>query len=181
MSTPGTSGPIVRAESGELLEVGHQRVAGAGVLHLDRHLAAVVPATLVHLADGRGGGRSAVEPDQPLLPVGAEVAREDVAHRLRRHRRRGVLEPGQLLAVGAGDLLGQRGLEHRQRLAELHRPALELAERAEQLLGGALLDLAHHRSAGFAAEPPAEPDRAPPGVAQRQRREPRRARDCLAR
>ena len=42
---------------------------------------------------------------------------------------------------GAGDLLGHRGLEDRQRLAELHRPALELAEHGEQLLGGPLLQL----------------------------------------
>ena len=52
---------------------------------------------------------------------------EHVAHRLRRHRRRGVLQPGELLAVGRRELVGQRRLEHRQRLAELHRAALELA------------------------------------------------------
>ena len=75
---------------------------------------------------------------------GAEVAGQDLADGLGRHRRRRVLQPGELLAVGRRDLVGQRRLEHRQRLAELHRAALELAQRAEQLLGGALLDLGHH-------------------------------------
>ena len=36
---------------------------------------------------------------------------------------------------GRGVLVGDGGLEHRQRLAELHRAALELAEHGEQLLG----------------------------------------------
>ena len=75
----------------------------------------------------RRRGRSAVQPDQLVLPVRAEALRDLVADGLGRHRRRGVLQPGQLLAVGAGDLLGQRRLEHAQRLPELHRPALELA------------------------------------------------------
>ena len=63
-------------EPGELAQVGQQRLAGAGVLHLDRDLAAVVPAALVHLADRRRRGRAAVEPDQLLAPVGPEVALE---------------------------------------------------------------------------------------------------------
>ena len=145
MSTPGHQRRDRAAEPGDLAQVGHQRLAGAGVLHLDRDVAAVVPAALVHLADRRRGGRSAVQPDQLVLPVRAEALRDLVADGLGRHRRRGVLQPGQLLAVGAGHLLGQRRLEHAQRLTELHRPALELAEGPEQLLGGALLDVGQHR------------------------------------
>ena len=72
-------------------------------------------------------------------------------------------------------------LEHRQRLAELHRAALELAEGAEELLGGALLHLRQHRIGGFSAEPLAEPERRTAGIAHRQRGQPCRARDGLAR
>ena len=58
---------------------------------------------------------------------------------------------------GACDLVGQRRLEDRHRLAELHRPALELAQGAEQLLGGALLHLGQHRLGRGAADALAEP------------------------
>ena len=54
---------------------------------------------------------------------------------------RGLLQLGQGGAVGRGQLLGQGRLEHRQGLAELHRAALEVAQDAEDLLGGALLQL----------------------------------------
>ena len=56
-----------------------------------------------------------------------------------RHRRRGVLQLGQRLAVRRRVLVGDRGLVDAQRLAELHRPALERAEHLEQLLGRAAL------------------------------------------
>ena len=35
-------------------------------------------------------------------------------------------------------------LEYRQRLADLHRTALEVSEDLEELFGGALLELRHH-------------------------------------
>ena len=59
----------------------------------------------------------------------------------------------------------------RHGLAELHRPALELAEHPEQLLGGACLDLGGDHLGRAAADPLAEPERRPSGEAQRQRRE----------
>ena len=124
------------------------------------------PAAPVHLADRRRRGRAVVEPDQPVPPVRAELAAELVAHRRGRHRRRRVLQLGQVLAVRRRHLLGQRRLEHRQRLAELHRAALELAQGAEQLLGGALLDVGQHGLGRLAAEPLAEPQRAATGVPQ---------------
>ena len=103
------------------------------------------------------------------LPVRSELALEDGAHGHRRHRRRGVLQPGQLLAVGPGQLVGQRRLEDRHRLAELHRAALEVTQGAEQLLGGALLDLGEHRLGGGATDPlaqaPAPCGRRTPGAA----------------
>ena len=66
----------------------------------------------------------------------------------------------ELRAVGRRQLLGERRLEDGQRLAHLHRAALEVAERLEELLGGALLHLGHHGLGGGAAEPPAHADRA---------------------
>ena len=110
-----------------------------------------------------------------------ELALQDAAHRHRRHRRSGVLEPGQLVAVGRGQLVGQGRLEDRHRLAELHRAALELTQGAEELLGGALLDLGEHRLGGRAADPLAQAQRGATGVPQRQRRQPRRAGHGLAR
>ena len=168
-------------QPGQLAQVGAERLARAGVLHLHRDLAAVVPAALVHLADGRGRRGPAVQPHQLLAPVRPEVPLDGLAHGLGRHRRGGVLQPGELVAVGPGHLVGQRGLEHRQRLAELHRAALELAEGAEQLLGGALLDVAHHRLGRLAAEALAEPERVAAGVPQRQGRQARRTSCCVAR
>jgi len=78
------------------------------------------------------------------------------------------LQPGQGLAVGGGGVLGQRGLEDRQRLPELHRTALELAQHGEQLLGGAGSQLSVDRLGGLAGDPLAQPYRRTPRHAQRQ-------------
>ena len=121
-----------------------------------------------------------VEPDEPLGPVVAEVRGQLLAHGRGRHRGSGVLQRGEVLAVGSADLLGQGGLQDAEGLAELHRTALELAQGAEQLLGGALLHLGEHRLGGLAAEPLAEPHRLPAGVAERERSESGRARGSLA-
>ena len=92
----------------------------------------------------RRGRRRVVEGQEPVAPAAAELLVEHPVHRRDRHRRRGFLQPGQRLAVRGGDVFGQRRLEHRQRLAELHRAALELAEHGEQLLGGARLQFGGH-------------------------------------
>ena len=98
-------------------------------------------------------------------------------HDAHRHRRRLFLQLDKRLAVRGGDLLGHRGLEHRQRLAELHRPALELAEDGEELLGGALLQLRGHRVGGAAREPLADAQGGAPRSAEGERGEPRGPRD----
>ena len=54
-------------------------------------------------------------------------------------------------------LLGHRGLQDRQGLAELHRAALELAEHREELLGRAGLQLGGDDLGGPAADPLPEP------------------------
>src|SRR5581483_12038651 len=88
-----------------------------------------------------------------------ELFGEDPVHVAGRHRRGGALQLGQGLAVGPGELRRDRRLEDAQRLAELHRAALELAEHGEQLLsalgrhlGGDLLAVA----SGEALTPPAD-------------------------
>ena len=89
-------------------------------------------------------------------------------HRPRGQRRRGFLELGQGGPVRSGDFRRQRGLEDGQRLAELHRAALEFAQDAEDLLGGALLDLCGDDLGGTAAESLAQPERGPAGHAGRE-------------
>ena len=155
-------------EAGELVEVGHQRGRRAGVLDLHRDVAAVAPGRAVHLADAGRGRRLVVELLEPLPPGAAELLGEHRVHGAHRHRRRRLLQLGQRLAVGRGDLLGHRRLEDRQRLAELHRPALELPEHREQLLGGALLQLGGDGVGGPAGEPLAQAQRGAPGGPQGQ-------------
>jgi hypothetical protein len=78
-------------------------------------------------------------------------------HGRRGQRRRRLLQLGQRGAVRRRHVLGQAGLEDRQRLAELHGAALELAEHLEQLLGGARLQLRGDELGGAAAQALAEP------------------------
>ena len=87
-----------------------------------------------------------------------------MVHGGRRHRGSGVLELGQLVAVGRRELLGQRRLHDRERLPHLHGAALELAQRLEELLGGALLHVEHH---GFGAAPRRSGGPSPPRCAPR--------------
>ena len=71
---------------------------------------------------------------------------------------------------GRGDVLGQGGLEDAHRLADLHRPALELPEHAEHLLGGARLQLGGDGLGRGAADPLADPEGRPARVPDRQGR-----------
>ena len=114
-------------------------------------------------------------------PVRPEVGGQDLVHGAGGQRRRGLLELGQGGAVRAGDLRRQRRLEDGQGLAELERPALELAQDPEDLLGGALLDLLGDDLGRPAAEPLAEPERGPARQAHRQGGQLGGARDGAAR
>ena len=160
-------------EPGELVEVGHQRGAGAGVLDLDRDVATVAPGRPVHLPDAGRRGRGVVELAEPLPPGAAELLGEHRVDGAHRHRRRLLLQLHQRLAVGGRDLLGHRGLEHRQRLAELHRPALELAQDGEQLLGRPLLELGGDGVGRPAGQPLAEAERGASGGPEGERRQAR--------
>nr|BFE68024.1 hypothetical protein GCM10020092_013250 [Actinoplanes digitatis] len=116
-----------------------------------------LPHRAVHLADARGGGRAVVELGEQLPPVRTELLGQRLVHARHRHRRRGLLKLGQRLPVRRRHRLGHRGLEDRQGLPELHRAALELAQDAEELIGGALLDLGGDDIRGDAGHPLAEP------------------------
>ncbi len=70
--------------------------------------------------------------------------------------------------IGGRDVFGKEGLEQAQGLAELHRPALEVAEDLEQLLGRTLLQLLTHLLGRCATEPAAQAQGGPTGEAQGQ-------------
>ncbi len=141
------------ASPAELVEVADQRAPGAWVLDLHRDPAAVVPDRLVDLADRGGRGGRVVELLKLIAPVLAQVGRQHLVHGARGQRRSGFLQPGQRGPVRPGDLGRQRRLEDRQRLAQLHGAALELAQDPEDLVGRAPLDLLGHDLGG----PPADP------------------------
>ena len=123
-----------------------QRLAGAGVLHLDRDRRdrrARPPCAPGRSTRPRSGRRRARR--TASRQSGPRSAARTGVHRLSVGSG-GAASCSRVSAAryGAGQLVGQRRLEDRHRLAELHRPALELAEGAEELLGGALLDLGQH-------------------------------------
>ena len=145
----------------QLPQVRPQRLLRARVLDLDRDLAAVVPHRAVHLPDAGGRGGRVVELAKPLGPAAAELLGEHPVDVAGRHRRRGVLQLRQRLAERARQLVGHRGLEDRQRLPELHRAALELAQHGEKLLGAARHQLCGDLLTVAAGEAPAPPGRGP--------------------
>ena len=147
----------------ELSEVAEQGIAGARVLDLHGHPAAVLPDGAVDLADRRGGGRLVIELDELVAPVRAQVLGQHPVHGAGGQRRRGFLELGQRRPVRPREFRGQRGLEDGQRLAELHRAALELPQDPEDLVGRPLLDLGGDQFGGAPADALAEPQRGPAG------------------
>jgi hypothetical protein len=135
----------------------------------------------VHLPDAcRGGGR-VVEVAKEFAPVRAELLRQHPVYGPGRQWRRRLLELDQRLPVRLSQRLGQGGLEHAQRLAHLHRAALELAKDAEQLLSRTFLDLGGDDIGRHAGHPLAETEHRPSGVAQWQRGELGGAGHCAAR
>ena len=153
---------------GHLVQVRDQRLAGPRVLHLHRHRPAVAPDAAMHLPDRGSRRRLVVELAEQLAPPRPQLGGQHPVHGRRRHRRGRVLQLGQRGAVRPGQLLGQRRLEDAHRLAELHRPALELAEHPEQLVGGAGLDLGSNQFGRPAPDPLPQPEGGAPGEAERQ-------------
>ena len=151
------------------LQVGAQRLVGAGILDLDRDLAAVGPHRLVHLADAGRGDRLVVERREPVPPFGAQLRVEDAVDLGGGHRRCFPLQLRQRLAVGLAVLLGDGGFHDRQGLADLHRAALELAQDGEQLLGSLVHQFGVDLVLRLSGQTLPEAHGGPPGHADRQR------------
>ena len=162
------------------LEVGAQRLVSARVLDLDGHLAAVGPHRFVDLADAGRGHRGVVERQEPLAPPGAELAVEHAVHPCGGQRRGILLQLRQSFAVGLAELLGDGGFHHRQRLADLHRPALEFTEHREQLVCRLLHKLGVDLVLGLAGQAFAEAQRGAAGHPDGKARELCVARDAAA-
>jgi hypothetical protein len=138
---------------------------------LSRTLCSVIILSAVGLLiarDRRHRGGSVVERGELRSPVWPEVSREHPVHAAGRQRRRGFLQPGQGGTVRLGEFGRERCLEDRQRLAELHRAALELPKDPEHLVGGALLDLPGDKLRGPAADALPEAERGPAREPERQ-------------
>ena len=120
----------------QVLEVGAHRLGHARVLHLDGHLAPVVQAGAVDLADRGGRHGLLVELGEHVVEPLAQAVLDHLAHALERHARGGVAQLGQL-GLDALLELGREGagVDERGHLADLHRRALHLAEHLEDLLG----------------------------------------------
>lgn len=157
-----------RGQPFDLTQVRAQCPVGARVLDLDRDRFAAGQHAAVHLPDGRRRGRSQVEPGEPVAPAGTQFAAQHRLHPGRRQRGSAVLQLRQVLPVGPGQLLGQERLEQAEHLAELHRPALELTQDAEQLLRGGLPQVGVHHPGIGTQHPAAQADRLPLRRPQRQ-------------
>jgi hypothetical protein len=154
---PREQHPHGAEEQPGVVEVGPDRVADPGVLHLHRHGPAVVGDGAVHLPDRGRRDRPRVPLGEPLLGRRAEVLGHHLGGQLGRHGRGVGLELGQRLAhLGWHPLVEVAG-----HLAELHHGALHVAERLGdglrglQLERGVELDLAIGGGEG------------PPGAVQR--------------
>ncbi len=166
-SWPGTSGCSSLLMRASWRRSDRSASSGARVLDLDRDLAAVVPHRAVHLPDAGGRGGRVVELAEPLGPAGGRTARRaSGGRRGSASAARRAAASSATRGTGPPARPARAASKHRQRLTELHRAALELAQHGEQLLGAALLDLAHHRLGRLAAEPLAEPERVATGVPQ---------------
>src|SRR4029453_16116639 len=115
----------------DLTKVGSQCLSGSRVLNLDSDPSTVVPNGSMDLADGSRRCGVVVETQKLLPPAWAHLLGQHPMHHRRRHRRGGVLQLGECGAVGRDEILGKGRLEYGHCLAELHRPALELAEHLE--------------------------------------------------
>jgi hypothetical protein len=81
--------------------------------------------------------------------------------------------------IGLGDLLGHHRVEDAQRLADLHRAALEPAENGEELFGVARRRRRRHLGAVRARQPAAQTRHRPSPEGERQGHEFRRPGDLV--
>ncbi len=126
-------------------EVGADRLADPGVLHLDRDGETRVRHRPVYLADRGGGDRGGIPLREQPVGIGAELFAHDLRAQLGRHRRRVLLQRGESVA----HRLGQPVVEIARHLAELHERALQLAERVGDVGRGPQLVLRVELGAAF--------------------------------
>ena len=124
-------------------------------------------------------GRHVVELAEAPVPPATQLLREHPVHLPRGHRRRGGLQPGERLVVGLGDLRRNHRVEDAQGLADLHRPAFELPEDGEQLLGVLRPHRGRHGVRVAADEPTAPPCGGAASEGQGQGEQLRRAGDLV--
>ena len=115
------------------VEIGLDRGADAGVLHLDRDVEAARRDRSMDLADARRGDREVGPVEEDPLRWVAELGRHDTGRERRCHRRGVGLQGGE----GGLGLLRQRLEDEADQLAGLHQHALHLAELLGDVLGGA--------------------------------------------
>ncbi len=120
----------------EVLHVGPDRLGHPRVLDLDRHIAAVVQAGAVDLADRGRGDRLLVELGEQVHELVLELGLDHLAHVVEADVGSGVAQGAELALELVAVLLGdQPDVEEAQDLPELHRRALHRAERGDDLLG----------------------------------------------
>jgi hypothetical protein len=125
----------------------------AGPLHLDHHLGAVRQPRGVHLGDRRGGDRLRVDRGERLAGRPAQLGGQYAGDVGPRHRRRLVLQGGQLVGELGGQQLAPRG----QHLAQLDEGHAALVQRRPQRPGQRAAAGRRGRSrAGAAAQEPAQ-------------------------
>ena len=120
----------------QVLEVRPHRLRDARVLHLHRHVAAVVKPRPIDLADRGRGHRVLAELREHVAQPLAEVVLDDLPHLGEGDPRGGVAQLGELRLHPLLELGREgAGVDERGHLADLHRRALHLAEHVEDLLG----------------------------------------------
>ncbi len=125
-----------RDERSRGAEIGVDRLHDAGVLDLDRDVAAVLRHAAVDLADGGCRDGLRIEVAQHARRRLAPVLAHDALDVLERHPRRLVAQHRQLLLQPLAILRIEVGeVDRREDLAELHGRALHAAELLDDLLG----------------------------------------------
>ena len=120
----------------QVLQVGADDIFDAGVLHLDGHRASVVKPGAEHLADRCGGDRLFVELGERGAEAFAEILLDHLAHVLERHTWGHRLQLSQLgLKLLPVRTRHHPGIEHRQRLPDLHRRSLHSPKHLDDAIG----------------------------------------------
>ncbi len=155
-------------------EIGPDGLVDARVLNLDRDLEPAVRDRAVDLADRRGRDRIRVPLREDAFGRPAELLADEPRAQLGGHRRRVLLQRGECLAHRRCEPV----VEIARHLPELHQRALQLAEHARDVGGGAELVLGVELGATFGwrdgaahhvdgmARPGAHTDRGEPSVAR---------------